>query len=77
MIGARGTAFSPNVALLIAGRIVVGFGIGIASMSAPLYVSEVAPAKVRGSLVSLNQLAITTGIVISYLIDYGLSPIQG
>ena len=65
MIGARGTAFSPNVALLIAGRIVVGFGIGIA------------PTKVRGSLVSLNQLAITTGIVISYLIDYGLSPIQG
>jgi SP family galactose:H+ symporter-like MFS transporter len=77
IVGAVGTAFTPNVILLIAGRIVVGLGIGIASMSAPLYISEVAPAKVRGSLVSLNQLAITVGIVVSYLIDYALVPIQG
>jgi SP family galactose:H+ symporter-like MFS transporter len=77
IVGAIGTAFTPNVLLLIAGRIVVGLGIGIASMSAPLYISEVAPAKVRGSLVSLNQLAITIGIVVSYLIDYALAPIQG
>lgn len=77
ILGAIGTAFTPNVFLLIAGRIVVGLAIGIASMSAPLYISEVAPAKVRGSLVSLNQLAITIGIVVSYLIDYALAPIQG
>jgi SP family galactose:H+ symporter-like MFS transporter len=77
ILGAIGTAFTPNVLLLIAGRIVVGLAIGIASMTAPLYISEVAPAKVRGSLVSLNQLAITVGIVVSYLIDYALAPIQG
>lgn len=77
IIGAIGTAFTPNVWLLIAGRIIVGLGIGIASMSAPLYISEVAPPKVRGSLVTLNQLAITIGIVVSYLIDYALAPIQG
>jgi SP family galactose:H+ symporter-like MFS transporter len=76
-VGAVGTAFTPNVGLLIVGRIIVGLGIGIASMSAPLYISEVAPAKVRGSLVSLNQLAITIGIVVSYLVDYALAPIQG
>jgi SP family galactose:H+ symporter-like MFS transporter len=77
IVGAVGAAFTPNVALLIVGRIVVGLGIGIASMSTPLYISEVAPAKVRGSLVSLNQLAVTIGIVVSYLVDYALAPIQG
>ncbi len=77
ILGAIGTAFTPNVLLLIAGRIVVGLAIGITSMTAPLYISEVAPAKVRGSLVSLNQLAITIGIVVSYLVDYALAPIQG
>jgi SP family galactose:H+ symporter-like MFS transporter len=76
-IGAIGTAGAPNVFLLILGRIVVGIAIGIASEVAPLYISEVAPAKVRGSLVSLNQLAITIGIVVSYLIDYALAPISG
>jgi SP family galactose:H+ symporter-like MFS transporter len=77
IVGAIATAFTPNVVLLIAGRIVVGLAIGIASMTAPLYISEVAPANVRGSLVSLNQLAITIGIVVSYLVDYSLAPIQG
>jgi SP family galactose:H+ symporter-like MFS transporter len=77
ILGATGTAFTPNVLLLISGRIVVGLAIGIASMTAPLYISEIAPAKVRGSLVSLNQLAITIGIVVSYLVDYALAPIQG
>jgi SP family galactose:H+ symporter-like MFS transporter len=76
-LGAIGTAAAPNVSLLILGRIVVGVAIGIASEVAPLYISEVAPAKVRGSLVSLNQLAITIGIVVSYLADYALAPIQG
>lgn len=72
-VGAIGTAVVPNVTLLIAGRIAVGVGIGIASEVAPLYISEVSPARMRGSLVSLNQLAITIGIVISYLVDFVLS----
>jgi len=76
-LGAIGTAAAPNVFLLILGRIVVGVAIGIASEVAPLYISEVAPAKARGSLVSLNQLAITIGIVVSYLVDYALAPISG
>ena len=76
-LGAIGTAVTPNIILLIIGRIVVGIAIGIASEVAPLYISEVAPAKARGSLVSLNQLAITIGIVVSYLVDYALAPISG
>ena len=75
--GAIGTALSPNLSVLIAGRIVVGLGIGAASFTAPLYVSELAPPRVRGSLVSLNQLAVTLGIVVSYLVDFALSGIQG
>jgi SP family galactose:H+ symporter-like MFS transporter len=76
-LGALGTAFAPSVKLLIAGRIVVGVAIGIASFVSPMYISEIAPAGIRGSLVSVNQLALTSGIVISYLVDYALSGIQG
>ena len=72
-IGAVGTSLTPLVSLLIAGRIVVGIAIGIASFIAPMYISELAPARVRGSLVSVNQLAITVGIVVSYLVDYAFS----
>jgi SP family galactose:H+ symporter-like MFS transporter len=75
--GSIGTSFAQNIAWLIAGRIVVGTAIGAASFTAPLYISEVAPVDRRGSLVSLNQLAITVGIVVSYLVDYALSGIQG
>ena len=61
-IGAVGTSLTPLVSLLIAGRIVVGIAIGIASFIAPMYISELAPARVRGSLVSVNQLAITVSL---------------
>jgi SP family galactose:H+ symporter-like MFS transporter len=71
--GAIGTALVPSVAWLIAGRILVGAAIGAASFTAPLYISEIAPEQARGRLVSLNQIALTSGIVISYLVDYALS----
>ena len=76
-LGAVGTATVPDVTLLILGRIAVGIAIGIASEVTPLYISEMSPSRMRGSLVSLNQLAITIGIVISYLVDFGLSAFQG
>jgi SP family galactose:H+ symporter-like MFS transporter len=73
VLGAIGTSLAPTIAWLIVGRTVVGIAIGVASFCAPLYISEVAPTGVRGSLVSLNQLAVTVGIVASYLVDYALS----
>ena len=76
-IGAIFTALTPDVYTLIAGRIVVGIAIGIASFIAPLYIAEVAPVSIRGALVSLNQLAITIGIVISYLVDFAFAPSGG
>jgi SP family galactose:H+ symporter-like MFS transporter len=77
MIGAIGTALAPSTTWLSIGRMVVGVAIGIASFTAPLYISEISPADVRGKLVSLNQLMITVGIVCSYLADYALAGVRG
>ncbi|HVB55711.1 MAG TPA: sugar porter family MFS transporter [Candidatus Acidoferrales bacterium] len=77
VIGAIGTALAPTMFWLSLGRVVVGIAIGIASFTAPLYISEISPAEVRGKLVSLNQLMITIGIVCSYLADYGLAGMRG
>jgi sugar porter (SP) family MFS transporter len=57
-------------------RFFVGVCIGIASLVTPLYLSEMSPARIRGALVSLNQLAITIGIVAGYFMDYALAPSQ-
>jgi sugar porter (SP) family MFS transporter len=70
IIGTLLTAISHSILWIIIGRIIVGIAIGIASYVAPLYISEIAPAKHRGALVSLNQLAITLGILLSYMVDY-------
>jgi len=76
IVGAIGTALAPSPTLLAIGRVVVGIAIGIASFTAPLYISEVSPPAIRGKLVSLNQLMITLGIVVSYLADYGLAGME-
>jgi sugar porter (SP) family MFS transporter len=73
---AIGTALAPMVRWLIAGRIVSGIAIGIASFISPMYIAELAPAKLRGALVAVNMLAIATGIVAAYLVDYVLSGSQ-
>jgi SP family galactose:H+ symporter-like MFS transporter len=74
LAGALVSAFTPGETVLLCGRFVVGIGIGFSSVVAPLYISEVAPAGVRGALVSLYQFAITIGILAAYLIDYALAP---
>jgi len=75
-IGSVATALSPNPEFLVMGRIVLGIAIGIASFTVPLYISEVSPSAMRGSLVSLNQLMITIGIVLSYLVDFSFSSME-
>jgi MFS family permease len=54
---------------ILGGRFVTGMGVGSLSMIVPMYNAEVAPPEVRGSLVSLQQLAIVFGIMISFWID--------
>jgi len=76
-IGAVGAAMAQSVGVLIGFRLIIGVAIGVASYAAPLYISEVSPKEIRGALVSLNQLMITCGIVVSYLVDYMLAGAQG
>ncbi|KII89985.1 hypothetical protein PLICRDRAFT_174787 [Plicaturopsis crispa FD-325 SS-3] len=64
-------------ASIYGGRFVTGLGVGSLSMAVPLYNAELAPPEVRGSLVALQQLAITFGIMISFWIDYGTNYIGG
>ncbi len=71
--GAAVEAFAPGVTILVAGRLLVGFGVGVAAVAAPLYAAELAPAEQRGRFVSAYQLAITIGIFLAYLIDQALA----
>ncbi len=73
LMGATAGAVSSNVFELIVARIILGFAIGISSYTAPLYISEIAPAQHRGRLVLLNGVAITAGEALAFLCDYWLS----
>jgi len=66
-------AFAWSPMTLILARIVLGLAIGIATFTAPLYLAEVAPEKIRGSMISLYQLMITTGILVAFLSDLAFS----
>ncbi len=69
-LAALGCAFSVSAGMLIGFRFILGLSVGTASFVAPLYISEVAPPRVRGGLVSFNQLAITSGILLAYIVDF-------
>ncbi|KAJ8099472.1 general substrate transporter [Lipomyces tetrasporus] len=72
-IGAILQAASNGVAMLVAGRVVAGLCVGLTSSLVPIYQSEIAPRKIRGRIVSLQQFAITWGIMIQYFVQYGCS----
>jgi MFS transporter, SP family, galactose:H+ symporter len=71
--GAIVCPLSTSFAMLLAGRVIVGLGIGLSSTTVPVYISEVSPAGARGWQVSLFQLAITVGILGAYLVDYAFA----
>lgn len=75
-IGSIICAIAPDITSLIASRFIVGLAIGIVTFAVPLYLSEISPEKIRGMLVSLFQLAITLGILFSYLINAGFSNVE-
>lgn len=74
-VGALVMALAPAPWLIILGRIFVGLGVGMASMTAPLYISEASPHKIRGALVSMNGLLITGGQFLSYLINLAFTDV--
>jgi sugar porter (SP) family MFS transporter len=66
-------ALASTVLIFSIGRLIGGLAIGLASVLTPVYIAEVAPARNRGRLVSLNQLAIVVGILIAYVVSWGLA----
>ena len=66
-LSAIGSALATHLSVFIGFRVLGGFGVGIASMLSPMYISEVSPAASRGRLVSFNQLAIVIGILLAFI----------
>lgn len=62
-------AFSPDITWLVLSRMIIGLAVGMVNFVVPVYLSEIAPQRIRGMLVSLFQLAITAGILFSYLVN--------
>jgi sugar porter (SP) family MFS transporter len=69
-ISAVASAMAPNFAMLVVARMVGGLGVGAALIIAPMYIAEIAPARVRGRLVSFNQLNIVVGISAAFFSNY-------
>jgi MFS transporter, SP family, arabinose:H+ symporter len=66
-VGAVGSGLAPNVAVFIIARVIGGLGIGISTVVAPMYISEIAPPKHRGLLAGMFQFNIVFGILIAYV----------
>lgn len=66
LLGSIVMAAAPTPSVLILGRVIVGIGVGMASMASPLYISETSPTRVRGALVSLNSFLITGNNLVSF-----------
>ena len=67
--GALVCAFAPTVAVLVAGRVILGLAVGSAALVVPLYLSEIAPTEIRGAITSLNQLMIVGGILVAFIVN--------
>ena len=76
LVSAVGTALPKEIATFIVFRIIGGVGVGAASISSPMYIAEISPARIRGRMVSVNQFAIVTGFLVVYFANYFIA-LQG
>ncbi|KAD5508844.1 hypothetical protein E3N88_16547 [Mikania micrantha] len=76
-LGSFVMAGAPDPYILIFGRFLVGLGVGVASVTAPMYIAEAAPSEIRGGLVSTNVLMITGGQFLSYLVNLAFTEVPG
>ncbi|HLJ03703.1 MAG TPA: sugar porter family MFS transporter [Solirubrobacteraceae bacterium] len=67
--GAILAAVAPSVWVLVAARFIIGLAVGSAALVVPLYLAEIAPAEIRGAIVSLNQIMITGGILLAFIVN--------
>lgn len=70
LVSALGTAFPRSFTEFIIYRILGGLGVGAASITSPMYIAEVSPARIRGRMVSVNQFAIVSGMLVVYFVNY-------
>ena len=70
LVSAFGTAFPRNFNWFVIYRIIGGLGVGAASITSPMYIAEISPARIRGRMVSVNQLAIVSGMLVVYFVNY-------
>ncbi|KAG7991564.1 hypothetical protein I3843_02G082800 [Carya illinoinensis] len=77
IVGTVFNAAAQNLAMLIIGRIMLGCGVGFANQAVPLFLSEIAPTRIRGGLNILFQLNVTIGILFANLVNYGSNKIHG
>jgi sugar porter (SP) family MFS transporter len=73
VVGALLCAFSQNTLQMVGSRFILGLAVGTASFVSPMYISENAPPRIRGGLTTFNQLMVTIGIVVAYIVDWGLA----
>src|SRR5262245_64803536 len=66
LVGAVGCALAPSVGFMVTARIILGFGVGAAAVTCPLYLAEMAPADRRGRMVTINELMIVTGQMLAF-----------
>ncbi len=74
IIGIWAVVIASSFDMFLWGRFITGLGVGLASLTVPLYLAEIAPSHCRGAFVAMNQLAITIGIFAAYTIDYLFTP---
>ncbi len=77
MLSALGAGAAPSAMLFVAARIAGGFAVGAASVIAPAYIAEVAPARYRGRLATVQQIAIISGLFCAFLSNYLLARAAG
>jgi len=71
-VGALACALAPTVTLMVIARIILGLGVGAAAVTCPLYLAEMAPAHLRGRMVTINELMIVTGQMLAFAINAAL-----
>ncbi len=74
--GAIGCALAQSYWQILAGRFWLGLAVGTASFVSPMYIAELVPPRIRGGVVSFNQLMITLGILVAYIVDWGFAPLS-
>jgi sugar porter (SP) family MFS transporter len=76
VLGALGSALAQNATELIATRAVLGLAVGAASFVSPMYISELAPKKIRGGVTTFNQLMVVSGILAAYIVNWALKDVS-